>query len=340
LRGVSLRSQRRRRRLSGSDPIILGHEAAGVVDAVAAEVQGLAPGDHVVLTPVPPCGTCYWCVRGEPGVCVNTAGIQTNTLRDGRTGLSRRGGMVFRGLNVGAFAEYVLTPAAGAVKIPHEIPLDVVCVVGCAVQTGVGAALNTARSHPAPRCSSWGSAESGSASCRRAGGGRSPHHRRRPGCGTPRGRDRLRRHGRRRPSGEDVVTRAMELTGVGVDYAFDAVGRASLVQDGLRATRNGGVTVCVGAGPIDDAITIAPAALFTISEKKLLGCALGSCTRSATSRASSGSGRPGGSIWRGSSRHVGRSPRSTRRWRTCAGAGASARCCLSDAARARDEASS
>src|SRR3989442_2521959 len=129
-------------------PIILGPEAAGVVEAVAAEVEGLAPGDHVVLTPVPPCGTCYWCVRREPGVCVNTAGIQTNTLRDGRTGLSRRGGMVFRGLNVGAFAEYVLTPATGAVKIPHEIPLDVACVVGCAVQTGVGAALNTARVAP------------------------------------------------------------------------------------------------------------------------------------------------------------------------------------------------
>ena len=69
---------------------------------------------------------------------------------------------------------------------------------------------------------------------------------------------------------------AFALTGVGVDYAFDAVGRASLVQAGLAATRNGGTTVAVGAAPIEDAITIAPAALFTISEKKLLGCTLGS----------------------------------------------------------------
>src|SRR5262249_43759628 len=75
----------------------------------------------------------------------------------------------------------------------------------------------------------------------------------------------------------DVVQHAFAVTGVGVDYAFDAVGRASLVQAGLAATRNGGTTVAVGAAPMDDVITIAPAALFTISEKKLIGCTLGSC---------------------------------------------------------------
>ena len=66
------------------------------------------------------------------------------------------------------------------------------------------------------------------------------------------------------------------LTGVGADYAFDAVGRSSLVQAGLLATRPGGTVVCVGAAPIDDPVVIAPAALFVLSEKKLLGCALGS----------------------------------------------------------------
>ena len=69
----------------------------------------------------------------------------------------------------------------------------------------------------------------------------------------------------------------MELTGVGVDYAFDAVGRASLSRPASPRRRNGGTTVCVGAAPIDDVITIAPAALFTLTEKKLIGCALGSC---------------------------------------------------------------
>jgi Zn-dependent alcohol dehydrogenase len=79
------------------------------------------------------------------------------------------------------------------------------------------------------------------------------------------------------PAVTDVVGRTMEVTGVGADYAFDAVGRASLVQAGLAACRNGGTTVAVGAAPIEDAITIAPAAMFTLSEKKLVGCTLGSC---------------------------------------------------------------
>ena len=129
-------------------PIVLGHEAAGLVDRVGPDVTGLAPGDPVVLTPVPPCGSCYWCVRGEPGVCVNAGAILSNTFADGTTGLSRGGDTVFRGVGLGGFAEYVLVPASGAVKIPSGIPLDVACVIGCAVQTGVGAVLNTARVAP------------------------------------------------------------------------------------------------------------------------------------------------------------------------------------------------
>src|SRR5262245_55809625 len=94
-------------------PIILGHEAAGVVDAVGPDVEAPAPGAHVVLTPLPPCGTCYFCVRGEPGVCVNAAAIQTNTFPDGTTGLTRAGATVFRGVGLGAFGGVVLTPATG-----------------------------------------------------------------------------------------------------------------------------------------------------------------------------------------------------------------------------------
>ena len=126
-------------------PIVVGHEAAGVVDGLGPGVDHLAVGDHVVLTPCPPCGHCYWCVRGERSACVNSKGIQTMSFRVGTTGLSHGNERVYRGLGVGAFAEYVVTPASGAVKIAAEVPLDVACVVGCAVQTGVGAVLNTAQ---------------------------------------------------------------------------------------------------------------------------------------------------------------------------------------------------
>jgi S-(hydroxymethyl)glutathione dehydrogenase / alcohol dehydrogenase len=259
-------------------PIVLGHEAAGIVDAVGADVEGLAPGDPVVLTPVPPCGTCYWCVRGEPGVCVNASMITTNTFPDGATGLARGGDVVFRGVGLGAFAEYVLVPAAGAIKIAPDVPLDVACVIGCAVQTGVGAVLNTARVEPGASVLVMGLGGIGLSivqGARVAGAARiiaaDPIAERRAAARRFGATDVL------DPRESDVVQEVFGRTGVGVDYAFDAVGRASLVQAGLAATRNGGITVAVGAAPMDDAITIAPAALFTISEKKLVGCTLGSC---------------------------------------------------------------
>lgn len=258
-------------------PIILGHEAAGVVDAVGPHVDALQVGDPVVLTPCPPCGTCYWCLRGEASLCVNAMAIMTNTFADGSTGLSRAGQTIYRGVGVGAFAEYVLTHATGAVKIPADVPLEVACVIGCAVQTGVGAVLNTAGVEEGATVLVMGLGGIGLSvvqGARIAGAARilasDPVAARREAAASFGATDLL------DPAGEDVVARAKELTGVGVDYAFDTAGRASLVQAGLEATRFGGTTVCVGAPPITEAVTIATPALFTLTEKKLVGCALGS----------------------------------------------------------------
>lgn len=258
-------------------PIVLGHEAAGIVDAVGPGVADLAPGDHVVLTPCPPCGVCYWCVRGEPTVCVNATAIQSNTFSDGSTGLSLDGDAVFRGVGVGAFAEHVLTQATGAVKIGEDVPLDVACVIGCAVQTGVGAVLNTAKVEEGATVLVMGLGGIGLSlvqGARLAGASRilasDPLPARREAAARFGATDLI------DPSREDVLGRALEITGVGVDYAFDAVGRAALIQIGLAATRTGGTTVCVGAPPMDDVLTIAMPALFVVTEKKLLGCALGS----------------------------------------------------------------
>ena len=126
-------------------PTVLGHEAAGVVEAIGPDVTELAVGDKVVLSPIAVCNKCYWCVRGEYGCCVNNAGIMSGTLMDGRTPLSRHGAPVLRGVGLAGFAELVITPVSGAVKVADDTPLEVVCVIGCAVQTGVGAVLNTAR---------------------------------------------------------------------------------------------------------------------------------------------------------------------------------------------------
>ena len=80
-------------------------------------------------------------LRGEASLCVESQGIVTNTFRDGTTGLSRGDEIVYRGLNLAAFAEYVVAPATAAVRVDKDVPLDIACVIGCAVQTGVGAVL-------------------------------------------------------------------------------------------------------------------------------------------------------------------------------------------------------
>lgn len=259
-------------------PIVLGHEAAGVVESVGAEVEGFAVGDPVVLTPCPPCGTCYWCVRGEPGVCVNAMNIQTNTFRDGSTGLARGGDVVYRGIGLGGFAEMVLVPASGAVKVAPDVPLDVACVIGCAVQTGVGAVLNTAKVEEGATVLVLGLGGIGLSivqGAHIAGAARiivsDPVREKREMAKRLGATDLI------DPTSEDVLSAVVRLTEVGVDYAFDAVGSAALIQTCVGATRLGGATICVGAAPMGDAITIAPAAVFTLSEKKVMGCTLGSC---------------------------------------------------------------
>lgn len=258
-------------------PIVLGHEAAGVVEAVGDGVSTHAVGDPVVLTPCPPCGACYWCVRGEASLCEVALGIMTHTFLDGSTGLSRGDTSVYRGLNLGAFAESVVTPATGAVKVPADLPLDIACVIGCAVQTGVGAVLNTASVEEGASVLVLGLGAIGLAAvqgARIAGATRilvsDPVAARREAAKALGATDFV------DPTRDDVVARAREVSPVGVDYAFECAGRAALVETGIAAARNGGTIVCVGAPPIEESITIAPAAAFTISEKKLLGCTLGS----------------------------------------------------------------
>jgi Zn-dependent alcohol dehydrogenase len=259
-------------------PIVLGHEATGTVESVGAGVTRLAPGDPVVLTPCPPCGRCYWCIRSEPGACENTAALFSNRLLDGSTGLTRKGEVVLRGLGVAAFAEFVITSETGAIRIGADVPRDVACVIGCAVQTGVGAVLNTAQVEAGASVLVMGLGGIGLSivqGARVAGAARiivsDPVPERREAARALGASDLL------DPQSDDVPQAAHDLTdGIGVDYAFESVGSARVVEAGIAACRSGGTTVCVGAAPISEAIHIAPAALFTASEKKLMGCLLGS----------------------------------------------------------------
>ncbi len=260
-------------------PIVLGHEAAGVVSEVGPGVVRVAPGDRVVLSPCPPCGACALCLRGEPSLCTNTTGLFTHARPDGTTGLSRRGEPVWRGLNVAAFAEETVVDERAAVPVPEGVPLELACLVGCAIQTGVGAVLNTARVEEGATVLVLGLGGIGLSvvqGARLAGAARifasDPVASRREVA------LRLGATDAADPAAADVAewVRA-ETGGLGADYAFEAAGRAALVATGVAAVRNGGTVVCVGAPPVGESITLAPAALFAASGKRLLGTLLGSC---------------------------------------------------------------
>ncbi len=260
-------------------PTVLGHEAAGVVEAIGPGVTDLAPGDRVVLTAVPVCNKCYWCVRGEYGCCVNTLSISTGTFLDGHTPLSRHGNPVLRGIGLGGFAEYVITTETGAIKVGDDVPLDVACVIGCAVQTGVGAVLNTAKVPEGATVLVAGAGGIGISiiqGARIAGASTiivsDPVSERRDAAAHFGATDAI------DPTKEDVNARVQQLTGgIGVDYAFDAVGAGAIIESLIWTTRTGGTTVMVGAGGIDQTVTLAPPVIFTLTERKMMGCLLGSC---------------------------------------------------------------
>jgi S-(hydroxymethyl)glutathione dehydrogenase / alcohol dehydrogenase len=260
-------------------PVVMGHEAAGVVEAVGAGVRSeLRAGDKVVLTPLPPCGRCYFCTRGNPTLCAEySAALFTSTRPDGTTPLSREGQPVFRGLGMGGWAEYVVLPHEAAVKVDDDVDLAEACVIGCAVQTGVGAVLQTARVEEGATVLVLGAGGIGIAvvqGARLAGASAivvaDPVAER---------RDAALRFGATHvvdPAGSDVTAFCMDLTRVGMDYCFEAAGQAALIEQGITAVRPGGTVVGVGAPPIDQGISIPMVAAFTATEKRFIGCLLGS----------------------------------------------------------------
>src|SRR6478609_1864536 len=129
-------------------PIVLGHEGAGIVEAIGEGVTSVAVGDHVVLSFVPACGECYQCQHQQAYLCEKSAAQAAAGLLDGTTRLTSGGAPLHQMACLGTYGPYAIVPAISTVKIPDDVPLDVAALIGCGVLTGVGAALNTANIVP------------------------------------------------------------------------------------------------------------------------------------------------------------------------------------------------
>jgi len=258
-------------------PLVLGHEASGVVVEMGPGVEGLQAGDHVVLALVPSCGRCETCLAGRPNFCELSAQMgATGTLADGTSRLSADGTQLHHFNSVSSFAEYAVVPESAAVAIRKDVPLDVAALVSCAVLTGYGAVFNTAGVEEGATVAVWGCGGVGlnvvqAARLARAG--------RIVAVDTqPEKLEAARRLGATDviEAGPDVDTVAAvrDLSGGGVDYAFEAIGREQTVREAWDAARAGGTTVVLGLMPKGALLTIDP--WHFIYEKTLKGCFLGS----------------------------------------------------------------
>ena len=260
-------------------PIILGHEGAGVVEAVGPGVGDLAPGDHVMISWVPQCGRCFFCLRGQPELCESTTmSVAMGCLLDGTTRSSSGGRPLRQMAAAGTFTERTVIPAVSAVKIPTDLDLHVAALIGCAVLTGVGAALNTAQIATGDTVAVVGCGGVGLNVIQGAvlaGAGRviavDIH---------PAKLEVARAFGATAvidASQDDPVLGVMALTAQrGADVAFEVIGLQKTIDQTIGMTRRGGQAILVGMARMDATVNVPAFFGLVMAEKTIRGCWYGS----------------------------------------------------------------
>ena len=267
----------------GRWPMVLGHEGAGVVEAVGDGVTSVAPGEHVVFCPVAACGVCAACRAGRRTLC-EPAGRRSlaGRLATGASRLRDADGAVLQhALSVACFAEYAVLAAGGVIPIPADLPLWQAALLGCGVLTGFGAVTHAARVRVGERVAVIGCGGVGLqviAAARLAGAATIVAVDRRP--------EKL-EHARRRGATDvldagavDAAEAIRELTGGGADHAFEVVGSAVTIRTAWEGIRPGGTAVVVGLAPAGVEVSL-PAIEF-LSEKSIIGSYYGSADPALT----------------------------------------------------------
>ncbi len=239
-------------------PLILGHEAAGVVMATGPGVSRVNQGDHVVINWSPACRECWFCRHGEPWLCATAEGVASRprgALGDGTSAHVT--------LGVGALAEQVVVGEQALITLPRHLPLAEAALIGCAVLTGVGAVRNTADVRPGESVAVLGLGGVGLstvAGARLAGADpiiavdiAADKEKLARACGAT---EFL-------LSGKALPKQIRSLTGGrGADHAFECVGRAATIRAAWQSTRRGGTCVVVGMGARDDMVSVSALEIF------------------------------------------------------------------------------
>jgi S-(hydroxymethyl)glutathione dehydrogenase / alcohol dehydrogenase len=261
---------------SGYSPTVLGHEGAGVVEAVGPGVKDLEVGDHVVTLFSPQCGECIHCVDERTNLCLAIREQQNKGyLPDGTTRLKRDGEDIRHFMGTSTFAEYTVMPEIALAKVSPDAPLDRACLFACGLSTGLGAAMNTAKVREGSTCVVFGAGMVGLgavAGCRLQGAERII-------C-VDLSEDRLelaKGQGATETmiGGDDTVDRVLaETDGFGADYTFEATGNVAVMRQAVESARMGwGLATVAGVAGKGETLDVVPR--FLITGRRVAGSSFG-----------------------------------------------------------------
>ncbi len=259
-------------------PIVIGHEAAGIVEEIGQDVQGFAVGDHVVPSYVASCGRCEMCSVGRPALCEPATIANANAvLKDGTTRLRQGSTRIHHHSGVAGFAEYSVVPEEALVKIDKSVPFEHAALFGCGVVTGVGSVINTAQAKPGQFIAVVGLGGVGLSAVLAALA---------IGSGKVLALDlseeklafarELGVHHALNAGDADVQAQISALTGGGVHIAIETAGSNRALQMAYDITRRGGTTVTAGMPGPEAEITLSHLKIAA-EERSIKGSYMGSC---------------------------------------------------------------
>lgn len=255
-------------------PAVLGHESAGIVEAVGPEVTYVKPGDHVITCLSVFCGHCRYCTTGRPNLCEDRESTQRKETDLPR--LSQDGDELFQFANLASYAEQLLVHEHAVCKIREEMPLDKAALIGCGVTTGVGAALNTADVKPGSTVAVFGCGGIGLSAVQ---GARIAAAGRVIAVDTITSKLQLAKQlgatDLVNARDGDPVEQIMDLTGGnGVAYSFEAVGLKETAEQAFGVIERGGTATIIGMIP--EGVKIEITGQDILGERKLQGSSMGS----------------------------------------------------------------